>query len=191
VADSALYRAEHLAKLAHPGRRWITRVPAPWTAAPHALVPATPATRIPLRAGERSQALASPDGDVAPRWLRSDSEPRRPQAQRPVDTPRLTPRTAAVNAVHNLCRTTCAWAADAQQALNTCAPRRRATAVLVGTGRAPPRDHTRGRPGPCPAPAQVGSQIAGALASSTAARQALVAQPRCCILATNDRDDPP
>jgi hypothetical protein len=38
VADSALDRADHLDQLAHPTIPWRTRVPAPWSAAPAALV---------------------------------------------------------------------------------------------------------------------------------------------------------
>jgi transposase len=188
-ADSALYSEETLAKLAHTGSRWLTRVPATLTEAPHALVQATPATMIPLRASYRDQVLASTAGGVAQRWLLSYSEHRRPQAQRTVDKPRLKQGTAEVNACQKLCRTTFAGAADAQQALNTFAHSRRATAVLEVTVRATPRDHKRGRPGQGPSPAQVGSQIEGALASSIAAREALVAQQSCFILATNELED--
>jgi hypothetical protein len=48
VADRALDRAGNLHTLAHTGSRWITRVPAPWTAAQNTLVQATPATMTPL-----------------------------------------------------------------------------------------------------------------------------------------------
>jgi transposase len=44
VAESALSSAEHLQPLAHTGSRWITRVPATFTAAPQAL-PQAPRTR--------------------------------------------------------------------------------------------------------------------------------------------------
>jgi transposase len=54
-----------------------------------------------------------------------------------------------------------------------------------------PRDGTRGRPGQGVQPAQLGSQSAGALASSRAARQARIDQHRCVILATNARDTTP
>jgi hypothetical protein len=51
------------------------------------------------------------------------------------------------------------------------------------------RDRKRGRPGQGAPPAQVVSQSDGALASSLAAREALVAQQRCGILATNALED--
>lgn len=189
VADSALYSEENLQKLAHTGSRWITRVPATLTEAQHALVQAIPATMIPLRAGYRYQALASTYGGVAQRWLLIYSEHRRPQARRTVDKQQLQQSTDEVKAFQKLCRTTFACAADAQQALNTLAHGLRATAVLEVTVRATPRYHRRGRPGQGTPPAQVVYQIEGALASSIATREALVAQQSCFILATNELDD--
>jgi transposase len=189
VADSALYRAGNLQKLAHTGSRWITRVPATLTAAQNALVPATPTPMLPLREGYHSQALASTSGGVAQRWLLLYSEPRRPQAQRTVDKHLRQPRTDEVKAFQQLCRTAFACEADARQALNTFAHALRATAGLEGTVPATPRDHRRGRPGQGMPPAQVVYQIEGALASSIAARAALVAQQSCFILATNALDD--
>jgi hypothetical protein len=191
ATDSARYSEGNLETLAHIGSRWIPRVPATLTAAPHARVPATPATRIPLGAGYRAQALASTYGGVAPRGGLISSAPRRPPAQRTVDTPRLTQSTDEVQACQPLCRPAFACAADARQALNTFAHGLRAPAVLEGTVRATPRDHKRGRPGHGTSPAQVGYQIGGALASSIAAREALVAQQSGVILATNELVDPP
>ena len=75
--------------------------------------------------------------------------------------------------------------------MNPVAHGLRATAVLEGTVRATPRYHKRGRPAQGTSPAQVGSQIEGALASSLAAREALVAQQSCFILATNELDATP
>ena len=46
-----------------------------------------------------------------------------------------------------------------------------------------------GRPGPSPQPDPVVDPLDGALASPVATRQALVDQPRCCILATNELDE--
>jgi transposase len=189
VADSALYSAENLAKLAHTGSRWITRVPATLTEAQQALGQATPATMTPLRAGYRYQALASSYGGVAQRWLLMYSEHRRPQAQRTVDKQWLKQSTDEVKAFQKLCRTTFACTADAQQALHTFAHSLRATAVLEVAVRATPRYHKRGRPAQSTSPAQVVYQIEGALASSIAAREALVAQQSCFILATNELDD--
>jgi transposase len=189
VADSALYSEENLQKLAHTGSRWITRVPATLAEAQHALAQATPATMIPLREGYRYQVLASTYGGVAQRWLLIYSEHRRPQAQRAVDKQLLKQSTDEVKAFQKLCRTAFACAADAQQALDTLAHGLRATTVLEVTVRATPRYHRRGRPGQGAAPAQVVYQIEGALASSIAAREALVAQQSCFILATNELDD--
>jgi transposase len=189
VADSALYNEENLQQLAHTRSKWITRVPATLTEAQHALGQATPATMIPLRAGYRDQALASTYGGVAQRWLLIYSEHRRPQAQRTVDKPWLKQSTDEVKAFQKLCRTAVACAADAQQALHTLAHGLRATAVLEVTVRATPRDHKRGRPTQGTSPAQVVYQIEGALVSSLTAREALVAQQNCFILATNELDD--
>jgi len=52
-----------------------------------------------------------------------------------------------------------------------------------------PRYGKRGRPGPEAQPDQVVYHIAGALASRVAARQALVDQQSCFILATNELDE--
>ena len=189
VADSALDSAENLAKLAHTGSRWLTRVPATVSAAQQALAQAAPAAMTPLRAGYRYQALASTSGGVAQRWRLIYAEHRRPQAQRAVDKQWLKQSTSEVKAFQKLCRTTFACAADAQQALNTFAHSLRATAVLEVTVRATPRYRRRGRPAPGTFPAQVVYQVEGALASSIVARQALVAQQSCFILATNELDD--
>lgn len=189
VADSALYSEGNLQKLAHTGSRWSTRVPATLTEAQNALVQATPTTMLPLREGYHYQALASTYGGVAQRWLLIYSEHRRPQAQRTVDKHLRQQSTDEVKAFQKLCRTAFACEADARQALNTFAHALRATAVLEVTVRATPRDHRRGRPGQGMPPAQVVYQIEGALASSIAAREALVAQQSCFILATNELDD--
>jgi len=45
VADSALDSAKNLQQLVDPGTTWMTRVPATWSAAPHALEQATPEAR--------------------------------------------------------------------------------------------------------------------------------------------------
>jgi transposase len=55
--------------------------------------------------------------------------------------------------------------------------------------RATPRDRTRGRPSQGAQPAQIIYTIAGALASSIAARPPLVDQQRGFILATNELDE--
>ena len=191
VADGALYSEENLQKLAHTGSQWITRVPATLTEAQNALEQATPETMVPLIEGYRYPGLASTYGGVAQRWLLIYSEHRRPQAQRTVDKPLLKQSTDEVKAFQKLCRTAFACEAEAQQALNTFAPGLHATALPEVTIHAMPRYHKRGRPGQGTQPDQVEDQIEGALASSIAAREALVAQQSCFILATNELDDAP
>ena len=133
--------------------------------------------------------LTATYGGVAPRWRLRYSEPRRPQAPRTVDTHWRQQREAAAQAWQQLCRTACACEADAQQALATCAQGLQVTSLHQGTIHPPPRDDTRGRPRPGAQPDQGVSPIAGALASSRAARAALGAQRRGFILATHARDD--
>ena len=60
--------------------------------------------------------------------------------------------------------------------------------LAASTVRAQPRYRTRGRPGPDARPDQVVYQIDGALASTLTARQALIDQHCCFILATNELD---
>jgi transposase len=117
------------------------------------------------------------------------SEHRRPQAQRTVDQHLLIQSTGELKAFKKLCRTAFACEADAQQALAAFAHGLPATALAQMAIRVLPRYRTRGRPGQGAQPAQLVYQIEGALASSVAAREALVAQQRCFILATNELDD--
>jgi transposase len=189
VADSALYSEENLQKLAHTGSQWITRVPATLTEAQTALQQATPETMVPLRDGYRYHVLTSTYGGVAQRWVLIYSEHRRPQAQRTVDKQRLKQSTDEVKAFQKLCRTAFACEADAQQALSAFAHGLHATALSEVTIRAMPRYRQRGRPAQGTSPAQVVYQLEGALASSIAAHEALVAQQSCFILATNELDD--
>ena len=189
VADSALYREEHLQRLAHTKSQGITRVPATLTAAQAALAEAHPETMEPRLEGYRSHVLASTYGGVAQRWVLISSEPRQPQAQRTVDKHLRQRSTDELKAFQNLCRTAFACEADAQQALTAFAHGLHVTTLPEVTLRALPRYRKRGRPAQGAPPAQVWYQIAGALASSLATREALVAQQSCFILATNARDD--
>jgi transposase len=191
VAESALYSEEKLQKRALTGSQGITRVPAPLLEAQEALAHAQPETMAPLMEGYRSQVQTSASGGVAPRGVVIDSEPRRPQAQRTVEKSRLTPRAEEVKVCKTLWRTAFAGAADAQQVLATVAQGWQATFLAKSTGPSTPRDGTRGRPGLATQPDQVIYQIAGALASSRAVRQALVDQHRCFIRATNALDATP
>ncbi len=191
VADSALYSEENLQKLAHTKSKWISRVPATLTAAQAVLANANPATMEPLLEGYRYHALGATYGGVAQRWVLIYSEHRRPQAQRTVDKHLLQRSTDELKAFQKLCRTAFACEADAQQALTAFAHGLSATTLPEVTIRALPRYRKRGRPAQGALPAQVWYQIEGALASSLATREALVAQQSCFILATNELDDAP
>jgi transposase len=189
VADSALYREDNLQKLSGTRLKWITRVPATLSDAQAALAQADPQTMAPLVDGYRSRVLTSTDGGVAQRWLLIFSEHRQPQAQQTVDKHLLKQSEQDVNAFNKLCRTAFACAADAQQALATFAHGLQATFLAQSTVRSTRRDGTRGRPSPDTQPDRVVYAIDGALASRLAARQALVDQHSCFLLATNELDD--
>jgi transposase len=122
VADRALYREDHLAQLAQTALKWITRVPAPVRDAQGALAQADPLAMASRQEGYRDHAWTSTDGGVEPRWILLSAEPRRPQAQRTVDTQRRQQRDKEGKACKTLCRTTLACEADARQALSAFAP---------------------------------------------------------------------
>jgi transposase len=189
VADRALYRAENLQKLAETRTTWITRVPATLSEAQAVLAQAAPQTMAPLTEGYRDHGVRSSDGGIEPRWALIHSEARQPQAQRAVDKQLLKHREPEGNAFKQLCRTVFACEADAQQALATFAQGLQATFVAQSTIHPTPHDAKRGRPGPGTHPDQVVYQLDGALAMRVAARQALIDQHRCVILATNALDD--
>jgi hypothetical protein len=79
--------------------------------------------------------------------------------------------------------------ADAQQALRAFAQGLQVTRVQHAAVRPLPRDVRRGRPSHAVLPAPIGYQIDGALGSLVAAREALVGQHRCVMLATNELDE--
>jgi transposase len=87
-----------------------------------------------------------------------------------------------------VCGTAFACEADARQALSTFEQDLHVTFLRASTVRAQPRYGKRGRPGLDARPTQVVYQIDGALASALTSRQALIAQPCCVILATNELD---
>jgi hypothetical protein len=118
-----------------------------------------------------------------------DAEPRRPQAQRTIDTQLRPQRTAEVQAFQKLGRTALACAAEAPQALRAFAQDLQATQVQPVTIHPTPRYAKRGRPRHAAPPEPVGYHLAGALVSSVAAREALVAPHSCCMLATNALDE--
>src|SRR4029453_5901010 len=69
VADSALYNAENLQKLAETSLKWITRVPATLREAQAVLTQADPQTMAPLTEGYRYHVVPSSYGGVAQRWV--------------------------------------------------------------------------------------------------------------------------
>ena len=96
--------------------------------------------------------------------------------------------TDELKAFKKLCRTAFACEADAQLALATFVQRLQATALPEATIRSMPRYRQRGRPGQGIQPDQGVYRIEGALASSRATREALIARESCFILATNELD---
>jgi transposase len=189
VADSALYSAENLQKLAETSLTWITRVPATLTEAQAVLAQADPQTMAPLTEGYRYRVVPSSYGGVAQRWVLIYSEHRQPQAQRTVDKQWRKQSDQEVKAFRTLCRTAFACEADAQQALARLARDLQTTFLSESTVCPTPQYGKRGRPGPGAQPDQVVYHIAGALASRLTDRQALVDQQSCFILATNELDE--
>jgi transposase len=188
VADSALYSEANLQKLAQTHLKWITRVPATLNAAQTVLVQADPQALASLKAGYRYHELTSTYGGIEQRWVRIYSESRRAQAHRTVDKPWRKQSDKEIKAFKKLCGTVFACEADARQALSTFAQDLHATFLGASTLRAHPRYSKRGRPGQETRPHQVVYQIDGALASALTARQALIDQHCCFILATHELD---
>ena len=189
MADSALYSEDNLDKLAQTAIKWITRVPATVNEAHGALAHANPQAMAPLKEGYRYQELTSTYGGVAQRWVLISSESRQPQAQRTVDKQLRKQSAQEGKTLKKLCGTTLACEADARQALLTFEQGLQATFLSTSTVCAQPRYGKRGRPGRDTQPDHVVYQIEGALASSRTARQALIDQHSCFILATNERDE--
>ena len=189
VADSALYSADNLQKLAETQLKWITRVPATLGEAQAVLSQADPQTMAPLQEGYRYRVVPSTYGGVAQRWVLVYSEPRQPQAQRAVDKQGRKHSDQEVKAFKTLCRTAFACEADAQQALTRFVAGLQTTFLSESTVCPTPHYGKRGRPGPGAQPAQLVYHIAGALASRLTDRQARVDQQSCFILATNELDE--
>jgi len=189
VADSALYSAENLQKLAETSLTWITRVPATLTEAQEVLAQAQPATMPPVQEGYRARSLRATYGGVAQRWVLIYAEQRQPQAQRTVDKQWRKQSEHDVKAFKTLGRTGFACAADAHQALEHFAQDLQATFLHDSTICPTPRYGKRGRPGPEAQPAPMVYPIAGALASRLTDRQARADQQSCFILATNELDE--
>ena len=188
VADSALYSEDNLDKLAQTAIKWSTRVPATLSAAQAALAQANPQAMAVRQEGDRSHELTSTYGGVEPRWVLISSEPRRVPAQRTIDKPLRQQRDKEVKALKQFCSTTLACEAEARQALSAFEQGLQATFLTTSTMRAQPCYGKRGRPGRDAQPDHVVYQVEGAVASSITARQALVDQHSCVILATNELD---
>jgi transposase len=146
VADSALYTADNLQKLAETQIKWMTRVPATVSDAQAALTQAAPQTMAPLTAGYRYHGLTSTYGGVAQRWVLVFSKQRHAQAQRTVDKQLLKQGQGEGAAFQKLGRMTCACEADAQQALATFTQGLQTTCLQEVAVRATPCYRTRGRP---------------------------------------------
>jgi transposase len=189
VADSALYTADNLSKLAETRLKWITRVPATLTEAKAVLAQAQPETMAVLSEGYRYAVLASVYGGVAQRWVLLYSEHRQHQAQRTVDKQLRQHGDREGKAFQKLCRTAFACEADAQQALAHFAEGLQVTSLHASAVYPRPRYGKRGRPGARTQPAQMVYHIEGALVSQVATRQSLVNQHSCFILATNELDE--
>jgi transposase len=189
VADSALYSAENLQKLAETRTKWLTRVPATLREAQAVLAQADPQTMAPLTEEYRYQVVPATYGGVEQRWMLIHSAPRQPQAQRTVDKQLRQHSEQEVKAWKKLCGTPFACEADARQALSVFEQGLQATFLHSSTVHATPRYGTRGRPRHSAPPAQVVYHIAGALTSSLTVRQARIDQHSCFILATNELDD--
>jgi transposase len=189
VADSALYSAENLQKLADTSLKWITRVPATLREAQAVLAQADPQTMAPLTEGYRYHVVGSSYGGIEQRWLLLYSEHRQPQAQRTVDKQWRKHSDQEVSAFKTLCRTAFACAADAQQALTSFEASLQTTFLHDSTVCPTPHYSKRGRPGPGAQPDQIVYHIAGALASRLTDRRARVDQQSCFLLATNELDE--
>jgi transposase len=189
VADSALYSAENLHKLAATSLKWITRVPATLSEAQAVLAQAQPETMTSLPEGYRYAVVASRYGGVAQRWVLLYSEHRQPQAQRTVEKQWLKQSDQEVRAFKTLCRTAFACEADAQQALTSFRASLQTTFLHDSTVCPRPQYGKRGRPGPGAQPDQIVYSLGGALASRLMDRQARIDQQSCFILATNELDE--
>jgi transposase len=189
VADSALYSAENLQKLAETNLKWITRVPATLREAQTILAQADPQTMAPLTEGYRYRVVPSSYGGIEQRWVLIHSEPRQPQAQRTVDKQWRTQSDQEGKAFRTLCRTAFACEADAQQALVRFAEGLQTTFLHDSAVCPTPHYRKRGRPGPGAQPDHLVYHIVGALASRLTDRQARVDQQSCFILATNELDE--
>jgi transposase len=188
VAARALYSAANLHKLAQTAMTGMTRVPTTVREAQAALAQVDLQALASRQEGDRDHESTSTYGGLAQRWVLIYAERRQPQAQRTVDRQLRQQRDEEVTAWKKFCGPTFACEAEARQALAPFEQALQATVVGASTVRATARYGQRGRPGQGAQPDQVVYHLAGAFASSLAARQALIGQHRCFILATNALD---
>jgi hypothetical protein len=120
-ADRALARKDPRHKLSAPRLQGRPRVPGPWRETPAVLAQADLPRMAPRLDGDRARVVTSTAGGGAHRWGRLASAPRRAQAPRTVAQPWGKDSAQAGNACQHLCRTACAGAADAPQALSPVA----------------------------------------------------------------------
>jgi transposase len=188
VADSALYRADNLPKLAETQMKWLTRVPATLGVAQAVLAQADPQTLAPLRESSRCRGVSSTSGGVAQGWVLLYAAQRQPQAQRTVATQWRQQSDQDGRAFKRLGRTTFACAAEAQQALTSLTAGLQTTVLHASTVCPTPPYGKRGRPGPGTQPDQIVDHLPGALASQRTDQRARVDQQSGLIPATNALD---
>jgi transposase len=186
VADSALYNAENLGKLATVAVKWITRVPATLNEGEAHLTNVDLATLAPLTDGYHYLEVSSSFGGVAQRWLVVYAEARQQRVQRTVDKQLAKQSDTERKAFKKLCAKTFACAADARQALEQCKATLAVSQIAAEEIRTMAHYGGRGRPAPGQPPERVDYVIAGSLASSLARRRPLVDQKSCFVLATNE-----
>ena len=154
VADSALYSAENLQKLAETRTKWITRVPATLREAQAVLAQADPQTMAPLMEEYRYQVLPSTYGGVEQRWMliHSDRASRRRSAPWTNNCASKASRKAKPG--RNYVALPSRVKPMREQALSVFEQGLQATFLHSSTVHATPRYGTRGRPrrqcAPCP-----------------------------------------
>jgi transposase len=188
VADSALYSAENLGKLATSAVKWITRVPATLNEVHAHLANVDLAAMVPLADGYRYREVPSRFGGVEQRWFVVYSEARHKRVQRTVDKQLAKHSDAERKAFKKLCAKAFACEADARQALEQFKGALTLSRAEGEAIRATSHYSGRGRPQKGQPPERVAYVIEGGLASSLAARRTLVEQKSCFVLATNALD---
>ncbi len=188
VADSALYSAENLHKLDQGTLKWITRVPATLKEVQAHLAHPELEAMTSLPEGYRVREVSSRFGGVEQRWFLIYSAARHKRLQATVAKQLARHSEQERKAFKKLCAKTFACEPDARQALEQFKATVTLSRVEGEAIRAISHYSGRGRPHKGQPPERVAFVIEGALASSLAARQALVEQKSCFVLATNELD---